>query len=43
MDPKEIIARRVAQELHEYHYAAAHLPRWMYVPHAAMPALLAGR
>lgn len=32
----------VAQELHEYCYAAAHLPRWMYVPDAALPALLGG-
>ena len=34
-------ALRVAQELHEYRYAATHLPRWMYVPAAALPALLA--
>lgn len=34
-------ALRVAQELHEYLYAATHLPRWMYVPAAALPALLA--
>ncbi len=33
-------ALRVAQELHEYRYAATHLPRWMYVPAAALPALL---
>lgn len=33
-------AMRVAQELHEYLYAATALPRWMYVPHAALPALL---
>ncbi len=33
-------ALRVAQELHEYRYAAMHLPRWMYVPAAALPALL---
>ena len=33
-------ALRVAQELHEYLYAATHLPRWMYVPAAALPALL---
>jgi len=30
----------VAQELHEYRYAATHLPRWIYVPAAALPALL---
>lgn len=31
----------VAQELHEYCYAVAHLPRWVYVPDDALPALLA--
>ncbi len=35
-----LYALRVAQELHEYCYAATHLPRWMYVPAAALPALL---
>jgi maltokinase len=30
----------VAQEAHEYVYAARYLPRWRYVPDAAMPALL---
>lgn len=35
-------ALRVAQELHEYCYAASHLPRWLYVPDAALPALLRG-
>ena len=43
VDRPVLRALRVAQELHEYHYAAAHLPRWMYVPDAAMPALLATR
>lgn len=33
-------ALRVAQELHEFRYAAIHLRRWMYVPDAALPALL---
>ncbi len=33
-------AFQVAQELHEYCYAATHLPRWLYVPDAALPALL---
>lgn len=33
-------ALRVAQELHEFHYAVTHLPRWLYVPDAALPALL---
>ena len=35
-----VVALRVAQELHEYCYAATHLPRWLYVPDAALPALL---
>jgi maltokinase len=33
----------VAQELHEYGYAVAHLPHWRYVPDAALPAVLARR
>ena len=36
-------ALRVAQELHEYCYAATHLPKWMYVPDEALPAVLARR
>ena len=35
-----LAALRVAQELHEFHYAVTHLPRWLYVPDAALPALL---
>lgn len=35
-----LVALRVAQELHEYCYAASHLPRWLYVPDASLPALL---
>ncbi|MGE5225794.1 MAG: phosphotransferase [Planctomycetaceae bacterium] len=31
----------VIQECHEYVYAARYLPRWLYVPDLAMPALLA--
>ncbi len=31
----------VMQECHEYVYAARYLPRWLYVPDLAMPALLA--
>ena len=31
----------VEQECREYVYAARHLPRWLYVPDAALPALLA--
>ena len=40
VDRDVLHAMRVAQELHEYLYAATHLPRWMYVPAAALPALL---
>ena len=43
IDPSVLHAMQVAQELHEYLYAATSLPRWMYVPHAALPSLLAGR
>lgn len=39
--PAELLhAFQVAQELHEYCYAAVHLPRWLYVPDAALPALV---
>lgn len=39
--PSDLLgALRVAQELHEYCYAASHLPRWLYVPDASLPALL---
>jgi predicted trehalose synthase len=31
----------VAQEAHEYCYAASYLPRWRYVPDVAMPAAIA--
>jgi maltokinase len=34
---------RVAQELHEFVYAARFLPEWRYVPDAALPALLEER
>jgi len=40
VDTAKLHALRVAQELHEYRYAATHLPRWMYVPDAALPFLL---
>jgi maltokinase len=30
----------VAQECHEFVYAARYLPRWRYVPDLALPALL---
>lgn len=41
VDAPMLRALRTAQELHEYCYAAEHLPRWMYVPDEALPALLA--
>ena len=40
VDAAKLHALRVAQELHEFRYAATHLQRWMYVPDAALPALL---
>ena len=40
LDAALLQALRVAQELHEFLYAATHLQRWMYVPDAALPALL---
>ena len=39
-DPAPVRAFRVQQVLREIVYAARHLPRWMYVPDAALPALL---
>ena len=42
VDERVLRALRVTQELHEYCYAASHLPRWLYVPDAALPALLRG-
>jgi maltokinase len=39
-DPGAMHAFRVQQVLREIVYAAQHLPRWMYVPDAALPALL---
>ena len=43
VDDAIVRALRVAQELHEYCYAATHLPKWMYVPDEALPAVLARR
>ncbi len=37
-----LLPLEVAQECHEYVYAARYLPRWLYVPDLAMPALLQG-
>ncbi|HTY27069.1 MAG TPA: glucosamine kinase [Mycobacterium sp.] len=39
-DPGSLRAFRLQQVLREVVYAARHLPRWMYVPDAALPALL---
>ncbi|MEU0497696.1 glucosamine kinase [Mycobacterium sp. NPDC006124] len=39
-DPTPLRAFRTQQVLREIVYAATHLPRWMYVPDAALPALL---
>jgi maltokinase len=39
VDDRLLWPLRVAQELHEYAYAALHLPVWTYVPDAAMQAL----
>lgn len=39
-DPKLLRPFRLQQILREIVYAARHLPRWMYVPDAALPALL---
>ena len=38
--PMRSAAFRMQQVLREIVYAAKHLPRWMYVPDAALPALL---
>ncbi|MGB3483812.1 MAG: glucosamine kinase [Mycobacterium sp.] len=42
-DPAPLRAFRVQQILREIIYAAQYLPRWMYVPDAALPALLEER
>lgn len=39
-DPALLRPFRMQQVLREIIYAAQHLPRWMYVPDAALPALL---
>lgn len=39
-DPGPMRALRLQQVLREVVYAARHLPRWMYVPEAALPAVL---
>ena len=42
-DPRPLRALRIQQAMREIIYAARHLPRWMYVPDAALPALLDDR
>jgi maltokinase len=39
-EPAPLRALRIQQVLREVIYAATYLPRWMYVPDAALPALL---
>ncbi|GAB3224632.1 hypothetical protein GCM10027535_26400 [Mycolicibacterium hippocampi] len=39
-DPRPLRAFRIQQVIREMIYAANHLDRWMYVPDAALPALL---
>lgn len=39
-DPGPLYAFRTQQVLREFIYAANHLPRWRYVPDAALPTLL---
>lgn len=39
-DARALRALRIQQAMREMIYAARHLPRWMYVPDAALPALV---
>ena len=39
-DERLLVPLEVAQECHEYRYAAAFAPRWRYVPDLALPDLL---
>jgi len=39
VDDRLLRPMRIVQELHELVYAARHLPVWLYVPAAALPAL----
>jgi len=41
LDESLLPALRVRQVVREYLYAARHLPHWRYVPHSALPALIA--
>ena len=38
LDERLLVPFAVEQECREYVYAARHLPRWLYVPDAALPA-----
>jgi maltokinase len=40
-DARLVHAFSIEQEAHEYRYASTHVPRWRYVPDAAMPAAIA--
>lgn len=40
LDERLLTGFAVEQECREYVYAARHLPRWLYVPDAALPTLL---
>lgn len=40
VQPALVAGLRVRQVCREFSYAATHLPRWSYVPEAALPALL---
>ena len=42
-DERLLAPLRLAQEVREYLYAVAHLPHWVYVPDAALDALLPDR
>lgn len=43
VQPALVRCLRLRQVCREFSYAALHLPRWSYVPEAALPALLAER
>jgi maltokinase len=43
LDERLLDAYSLRQVCREFSYAAVHLPRWSYVPEAALPALLAVR
>jgi maltokinase len=42
LDESLLPTLRVRQVVREYLYAARHLPHWRYVPHSALPAVVAG-